>query len=204
MKNKIKSIIIIVSVLITQNISAQVTGTGTNRPGASPGVVGWTTGTAGSLEIRNDFTSPGQPIEFYTNNALQMTVNGSGQLGIGISPTFKLQVLGAIDINTPTTYYSIGGVTVLHNPGNRNIFSGAGTAAALTAGTDNTFNGWNAGTANTGGSLNTFIGSLAGASNQASGNNTFVGYRAGTTNNGGLNNLFAGADAGRFNTIGQG
>jgi hypothetical protein len=148
-----------------------------------------------------DITGPFD-LEIRTNNAIRMIVSGtSSNIGIGVAPsaTFMLDVAGS----TNSTLYGIGGNTVLHNPGTRNMFTGVGSGASLSSGLDNLFNGFNAGNANSTGNNNVFIGSQAGLGNTSGINNLFCGRAAGVSNFNGNFNVYLGSNAGQLNVNGD-
>jgi len=123
----------------------------------------------------------------------------SGNVGIGKSPSVKLDVDGDININSA---YKIKGDTVLSTPGGASIFVGVG-AGENTTGYPNTFVGDYAGYANTTGTWNTFVGSTAGYVNTTGSSNTFLGDDSGYANTTGSSNTFVGSNAGCGNTTGS-
>lgn len=166
------------------------------------------------------------PLDFQNNGIVNMQMTTGGMVGIGsasIPPSFQLDVMDAININTSTfsaatTFYMINAETVLHNFGAGNIFSGVGagnftltgggnscfgfnTGSVLTTGYSNIFLGNGAGNANTTGKYNVMIGYTAGQDNVSGENNTFVGTRSGELNLGD-NNTYLGFYSGLVNTTG--
>ncbi len=141
----------------------------------------------------------------------------SGNVGVGVvSPTEKLDVDGTINTSS---FYKIGGNTVLSSIDTNNIFVGVGTGEnnttgycnaffgdstgfSNTTGFNNTFSGYQAGYSNTTGRHNTFLGCQAGYSNIAYDANTFLGSKAGYKNIGPFN-TFSGFYAGYSNTTGS-
>ncbi len=94
MKKQIKFLVLIVSVCVTEISFSQVTKLDNQRPasGTPFPFLGWDniTGTAGSLEIRNNFN---RPIKFFTNTSQRAIVDSLGNFGIGITiPTTRLHV----------------------------------------------------------------------------------------------------------------
>jgi hypothetical protein len=145
-------------------------------------------------------TTTSQPFSIITNNLYQMTVDSTGNVGIGTtSPAAKLDVSG--DIST-TSVYKIDGNKVLSTPGSNTLVGIE--AGANTTGTYNTFSGYQAGSSNTTGSLNTFSGRRAGYSNTEGQSNTFLGGSAGYSNTTGNYNTAVGYWAGRLNSTGSG
>ena len=164
--------------------------------------LGFNAGVPGSLEIRNDFTGPGQPINFFTNNTQQMTILGpTGFVGIGLSnPLYRLSVQDDINVNTIVlnTGYRINGIPILQTFGTRNTFVGIGTGFnnAGPLAWDNTFVGFHAGNANATGDRNTFVGSNSGLVITNGRFNTFIGTDAGRNFNFGNSNTFVGEHCG--------
>lgn len=153
-------------------------------------------------------------------------LNSNANVGIGASPTYRLDVFGG-DVNIAEgQYYRYGaGIlayaqTALHNyyygsagnlttTGTYNVAIGDNAAIDLGAGADNNvIIGANAGRFSTTGIANTFIGTAAGqgAGGYAGANyNTAVGYRAGyDIGAAALNNSLFGASAGENLTTGTG
>ncbi len=81
--------------------------------------VGWNGGTAGPLDIRNNYTGPGFPIDFYTSNNQVGTITPVGFHGIGSAtlgtnfgtfPNHWLDVdIGDINVHQLNHGYRIGG-----------------------------------------------------------------------------------------------
>lgn len=84
MNTKIKLFMFIAVIsIIKSNIVTGQTTQSNNVRSASTAFLGWnSSGTSGSLEIRNDFD---QPINFSTNGALRATINPNGDVGVGTS-----------------------------------------------------------------------------------------------------------------------
>ena len=81
MKSNYKYITLFLLTLILDSAKAQVTILNTSRPGTTPRFLGWdNTGTAGNLEIRNDFNNS---IDLFTNGTQRMTILSGGNVGIG-------------------------------------------------------------------------------------------------------------------------
>jgi hypothetical protein len=137
-----------------------------------------------------------------------VTVTPAGEVGIGTTPSAKLDVDGDIkstmldvdgDINT-SSHYEIDGDTVLSVYGTENTFVGVAAGKANTTGQENAFLGWNAGTSNETGSYNTFLGSSAGQSITSGSSNVILGRRAGFNCDTGSSNIFIGNSAGYAET----
>ncbi|MGQ0827817.1 MAG: tail fiber domain-containing protein [Bacteroidota bacterium] len=209
MKTKMQFIVMTILVILSGYSFGQGGAPGNFRPlvGALP--LGWTAGTPGNLQIRNDFA--GQPINFYTGGAgplfQRMTILGSGGptagfvgIGNGLTPTFRLDVQN--DINVRTTgineAYRINGITALQVPLTRNVFVGhfAGINNVNISAEDNVFVGFNAGNANLSGDRNTFVGSRAGQVITNGRFNTFIGADAGLSFTNGSSNTFVGEHSG--------
>ena len=164
---------------------------GNARPAFGALPLGWTSGTPGPLDIRNDLVN--QPINFFTQSAQRMTILGgpvggptTGFVGIGTisSPTEKLEVeSGNINLFTNTNSLMLGSKPILWHKGNAlNLFVGIGAGAGHSGGaSNNSYFGSNAGFIGNGATTfnknNTFLGSQAGYNNDG-GENVFVGYRS--------------------------
>ncbi|MBL4592882.1 MAG: tail fiber domain-containing protein [Flavobacteriales bacterium] len=168
----------------------------------------------------------------WTVNVNDMSSAVTGNVGIGVSPLYKLDVQG--DINTSTILRLSGTVfvddkatsTLIGATGNtsltgvyntivgqlsgqslttgmRNTLLGRYSGAALTTESDNTLIGLGAGQNSIGGSSNTMIGSFAGwGGTNAGSDNTYVGRNSGRNNSTGANNTFVGSGSGEINTVG--
>jgi hypothetical protein len=147
-----------------------------------------------------------------TTNAVRTT----GNVGIGIQPTYKLDVNGDVNIATGSAY-KINGVNVLTTKGTYNYFLGD-TGNTTTTGSYNTATGGNALGNNTSGGFNASYGYAALQNNQtgnyntatgvqaligntAGTNNTAVGYNTLANTTGGYNTAIGG-EAGKSNSIG--
>jgi hypothetical protein len=129
-----------------------------------------------------------------TNNAIRMTVDSTGKVGIGTaSPTSKLTVAGDIESSTG---FKIGGSTVVNMSGTYNVFVGPQAGQLNTTGSSNAFFGTGAGLSNTTGDTNSFFGAHSGAGNTTGNNNSFFGQGAGGWNTTGNFNSFFGDGAG--------
>jgi hypothetical protein len=146
------------------------------------------------------------------------TIIDNGKVGIDITPSFKLDVKGSINVPNDSGY-RVNKQLVLSTKGSQNVFVGM-YAGPLNTGNSNNFFGHQAGNTNAGGNYNNFIGYQAGYSNTTGGGNnflgryagfsntttfwnTFIGDRAGYHNSIGDRNVFVGADAGYTNSSGQ-
>jgi len=159
--------------------------------------------------------------------------NNTGNVGIGITPSNKLDVSG--DIHTNATYKLDGSIfidnratsTLIGATGNavmtgvyntlvgqfagqqitsgmRNTIMGRNAGSALTTETDNTLIGLGAGQNIAGGSENTMLGSYAGWSlTNTGGGNTYIGAHSGHDNTSGSNNVFLGLATGYSITTGS-
>lgn len=130
------------------------------------------------------------------NSVIQQS---SSNIGIGLSPGYKLDVNG--DINLPNTgAFRLGGSRILWNNNvASNIYIGLGAATSGTGGSDNVMLGYNSGYYNSTGYRNIYLGSLAGENFTAAVDNTFVGAYAGRGYLGGatgIDNTYIGALAG--------
>lgn len=176
------------------------------------------TGNAGTNGSTNFIgTTDNVGFKIRTNNAVRITVNGSGKVGIGITtPVYKLDIKGG-SINTDSVY-RIGGNTVLSVKGAQNTFvgrnsgfsnsTGSGNTAtgfeALftnTTGTQNVANGFHSLHGNTTGGYNIGIGNYALNSNNGS-YNTSTGYQSMYTNSTGIQNVAYGMQALYTNSTG--
>lgn len=141
MKTKIRLSVIFLLVIICTTFSSsfgQSTAIGNGRVAGR--FLGWdNSGTSGTLEIKNDFSS--QPINFSTSSNQRVAIDGNGNLDLTV---------------TQGESYMINGFPVLwHNNCASNIFVGKGAGASINAGISpcvygksNTFVGYNAGNAN--------------------------------------------------------
>ena len=208
MKTKTRIIYFLLTVCLFDNAFGQsdIAGVGTGHVGVSGYYVGWNSSTAIPLEIRTNNTLAPQPIEFYTANALRMTIGTAGTVGILTTPgTNGLLVNNSIDLLSSAfgEGYKIGNKLLLSKPGTNNTFLGENAGINLTSGTDNFFAGFKAGQNNSSGSWNTFIGSEAGANNTTGEYNAFVGQLTGNGNTTGSHNTYYGHHSGYSNTTGS-
>ena len=107
-----------------------------------------------------------ESLAFGTNNATRLTIDSTGEVGIGTNnPLFTLDISGNINITNSSTNTGIiyqGGFPILHTFGNSNLFLG-----------------YNAGnTSITTGQQNTMLGYQAGLNISTTSYNTAVGYQA--------------------------
>ena len=122
-------------------------------------------------------------------------LNSSDNVGIGKSPSYKLDVSGMANSDS----FGIGGNTILNAKGSGNLMVGS-NAGIQNSGSSNTLIGIQAGQHQTTGSQNTFLGDAAGADNQDGANNTNLGFAAGLNNVSGSSNVCIGVYAGASNT----
>ncbi len=153
--------------------------------------------------------------------------NGTN-VGIGISPSYKLDVNGNLNLPSNGIYY-LGGNAVLTFRGVNSSIAVGNNAGASSSGSSNSFMGMNAGSSVTTGSNNCFLGvasngSLTGSSNTVIGVSarssasygtaiginanvgtecTAVGAFAGYSNGTGISNFYAGFKAGYSNIGGS-
>ncbi|MEO5571927.1 MAG: tail fiber domain-containing protein [Bacteroidia bacterium] len=161
------------------------------------------TGNAGTNTTTNFIgTTDKKALKIRTNNAVRMTINSSGKVGIGITaPVFKLDVKGG-SINTDSVY-RIGGNTVLSVKGLFNTFIGISSGVSNTSGSSNTAAGVAALANNTIGLANTANGMYALFSNTSGNDNTATGRRALYNNTTGISNTAIGVEALYSNTTGN-
>ncbi|HYG53157.1 MAG TPA: tail fiber domain-containing protein [Flavobacteriales bacterium] len=152
-------------------------------------------------------------IWYYNHAFSQQWLNGTGyiylntlsdRVNIGGStlPSFKLDVLGDMNLNTSTNIYRIGGSAVLwQNSAGTSIFVGKGAGASAVGTANNTFVGVNAGG---GGGIvttgSTSLGFNSGSSLTTGDYNLFAGYESGKYVTTGAQNVFLGKWAGVDNT----
>jgi len=163
--------------LLVTSVRSQSTHTLNNRTGTD--FLGFSSGTGGALDIRNDFNDV---INFKTNTNLHAILDANGNFKIGQT--------------NATNYFGIGSDKILWHNGNlQDIFVGVGAGngsmsgranscignsagIAITSGDSLTFVGYEAGIANTSGRFNTAVGCLALHSVTDNGMNVAVGYKA--------------------------
>ena len=127
-------------------------------------------------------------------------VAADGSVGIGKStPTNSLDVSGHVNTNET---YKMDGLSVLANPGNRNIFVD-GSGAAITTGYDNAAIGDSALLDNSSGGSNAAMGSATLNNNATGNNNSAMGRSALGSNVSGSNNSALGYYAG-YGALGSG
>lgn len=168
-------------------------------------------------------TNDAQSLIFETNNATRMTILSGGNVGIGISPTEKLDVNG--NINIPITSSTAGiikqnGASWIHSMGTGNFFAGStsgnftltgtnnigigsATLQSLTSGSSNVAIGGSSLPLATTGSQNTSIGSNTLQSNTTGQLNTALGFQALNTNVSGTHNTASGVNALTSNATGS-
>lgn len=137
------------------------------------------------------------------SGATDFLIGDGGNVGIGINPTYKLDVDGAINIPS-TASYKIDGYDFLTYKGVSNILLGKGIGYTFSSTAwGNIFMGDGAGGNVIDQSFNNVIigheSGMAASPSIFRANNTFVGNRAGSWNNG-VNNTFMGYGAGQDNT----
>ena len=155
--------------------------------------------------------------KFLTDNKLGNSIIYESQNKVGIgttNPGSRLDIEGAVNTSS---FYQIGGQSVLSVAGNYNTMIGTGagsnntgsyaTLVGYRAGTNNTANantfvGYQAGHLTTSGQFNTFMGTDADSENTIGHDNVFIGSAAGAANTEGYNNTFIGMMAGSSNTSG--
>jgi hypothetical protein len=163
--------------LLVNSVHSQTTHILNNRGGGD--FLGWSSGSTGSLDIRNDFNDV---INFKTNTNLQATLDALGNFSIGL--------------NLTTNYFGINNTPVLWHNGNvEDIFVGVGagnnfmnhhshvcvghlSGTRITIGDSLTFVGYESGTTNDTGSYNTAVGCRALFSNRSASNNVAIGNNA--------------------------
>jgi hypothetical protein len=143
-------------------------------------------------------TTDAQALSFITNNTQKMTILSNGNVGIGGTPTEKLDVNG--NINIPTTSSTVGtikqnGVLFMHSFGDGDFFAGTSSGNLTTTGFDNVGVGANTLQALTDGFYNTAVGSQALVANTDGIYNTGLGYSVLGANVGGYYNTGAGSRA---------
>jgi hypothetical protein len=143
-------------------------------------------------------TTDAQALSFITNNTQKMTILSNGNVGIGGTPTEKLDVNG--NINIPTTSSTAGtikqnGVLFMHSFGDGDFFAGTSSGNLTTTGFDNVGVGANTLQALTDGFYNTAVGSQALVANTDGIYNTGLGYSVLGANVGGYYNTGAGSRA---------
>jgi len=160
------------------------------------------TGNAGTNASTNFIgTTDNKAFKIRTNNAVRITINSSGKVGIGTSsPAFKLDVKGG-SINTDSVY-RIGGNTVLSVKG-FNTFVGISSGVSNTTGSSNTATGYATLSSNNTGYANTANGMYALFSNTSGSENTGTGRRALYNNTTGNSNTANGVEALYSNTSGN-
>ncbi len=161
--------------------------------------LGWNaSGTAGTLEIRNDFTGTPYTIEFWLNSVARIEMQQDGDLNV-LTGTQGYQIDGnyVLRHNNITSNIYVGVGAGDNTTGTNNSFTGNLAGNINSSGTDNTFNGFNSGSNNDYANFNTFMGSYSGFSNNSD-NNTFIGYISGAGNATGVENVFLGANSGAF------
>lgn len=144
--------------------------------------------------------------------------NSSDDVGIGLSPSWKLDLSGDFNISTGNVFrYNgtpflvqttdnlfVGQSAGASTTGQNNSFYGHGTGFSNTVGINNTFIGYKAGFSSTIANGSTFVGAFAGysANTNIYSRNTFIGYSAGYNVTSGTNNLLIGYEAGLALTTG--
>ena len=160
------------------------------------------TGTPTYLETSNT----GYTI-YFGNGANDMTLVNT-ELGIGLTPSYKLDVDGDIDVNTTTNGYRIGGNTagwgyILYNDGIiSNLYCGIGAGSSLISGINNTLVGYQTGNSITTGHENGCFSSGAGYNLTTGYSNVWVGYQSGYDATSQYENTGVGYQALQFITTG--
>jgi len=165
---------------------------------------------AGAFSFQNTNTVSGYgDFVFATRGAggwgERMRITNTGAVGIGVSPTEKLDVNG--NINIPTTSATVGQIKINGAPfiqafGTRNAFIGESAGNLTLTGTYNTAVGYTALAAVTTGIGNNALGAQALLSNTTGGSNVAVGGSALRLNTTGGANIAVGGGASYNNTIG--
>ena len=157
---------------------------------------------------------------FWTRSSSNTVLaNSSDKVGIGKTPSYKLDVSGPVNadsfmingnriIATNTGYsilaLGIGAGTHLASGGANDVFSGYNSGYNNTTGSYNIFTGYLSGYGNSTGSYNTFEGSQAGYSNTTGAGNNYGGYKSGYSATIGAYNTFYGGMSGNNTTTGSG
>jgi collagen type VII alpha len=126
--------------------------------------------------------------------------NGT-DVGIGATPTYKLDVNGDVNVAAPSVY-RIGGIRALGFGGGTSLYVGEQAGNANTVG-QNTFVGYWAGRVSSTATGQTFIGYQAGESTTTGGNNTYIGGQAGNVGVAASNNVSVGFNSGQNNVSGN-
>jgi hypothetical protein len=143
-----------------------------------------------------------------SSSYIQNTTSQQSATNFNISGSGTAAGMLSASIVNASTQYSLGGATILSNPGSNNLFAGVGSGQANSNGINNAFFGAHAGQANLFGSNNTFVGFNAGLNNTGGilgggRNNTFFGSSAGESTTTPESNSFFGQGAGQSNTTGD-
>ena len=147
-------------------------------------------------------TNANQPITFYTNGAVAVTMAATA---FSVVPGATIQGLtvgrgaGAVATNTAV---GIGSPLAANTSGANNTATGNAALGSNTTGSENTATGSAALILNTSGSNNTAVGRSALLSNTTASNNTAVGYQAGYSNTTGYELVAVGQAALYANTTG--
>src|SRR5258706_7834724 len=138
-------------------------------------------------------TTDNKALKIRTNNSVRLTISSTGEVGIGTSPAFKLDIKGG-SINTDSVY-RIGGETVLSVKGFLNTFVGINSGDSITTGGENTAIGRFALSKATTASYNSACGYRALFTNQTGYYNSAFGESALYNNVSGGSNVAIGGEA---------
>ncbi len=138
----------------------------------------------------------------FTTSGTNIYNNNTGNVGIGKTPSYKLDVSGNVNADS----FMIGGNTILSAHGTDNLFAGFGAGTANSTGAYNTFVGQDAGAAVTTTNYSTVLGSeagqfMTGASNTAIGAFAMNGTTTGQQNTVVGSNSFIGSSTGSDNSL---
>ena len=167
------------------------------------GNASWAAPTGSTVVAGNGLSYSGDTLNSkWSTSGSNIYSNNTGNVGIGKTPAYKLDVAGNVNADT----FMIGGNTILASHGTDNLFAGFGAGAASTTGAYNTFVGQDAGAAVTTTNFSTVLGSeagqfMTGASNTAIGAYAMNGTTTGQQNTVVGSSSFIGSSTGSDNAL---
>jgi hypothetical protein len=176
-------------------ISARPAGSGSFTPLTPRQPITSTPYAVRSLNAATADSVPASGVPAGSGNYIQNSASAQASSNFNISGNGTAGGMLSGNVVNATTQYNLNGSRILSNPGQENLFAGAGAGTVNTTGAQNTLVGDSAGASNTTGNANAFFGKSAGALTTMGSGNAFFGVGAGVLNTTGIGNVILGDNA---------